>query len=86
LWVIESRRVASRAAHIGIDREARIEEQHPAELDAWLGQRKTRRPHVLRQRLEDLLRLLQLSRVVCHSAGRRYREYRRDTRGYPVLP
>src|SRR6266700_3886950 len=80
IGAVQRRLMAGRAAHIGVDRDARIEEKHSTEISACLCDRKFSRAHVLRKRAENLLRLLQRNRVALVSGSNSGREhyYRHD--------
>src|SRR6266852_667524 len=75
---VKRRLVTARTAHVGVDSQSRIEEQRPAELDAFSCYRKLRGCHVLGQRLENLLRLFQQRSVLCRGRRKQDREARRD--------
>ncbi len=80
IGAVQRRLMAGRAAHIGVDRDARIEEKHSTEISACLCDRKFSRAHVLRKRAENLLRLFQRNRVALVSGSNSGREhyYRHD--------
>src|SRR5215467_16007018 len=71
--------MTARTAHIGVDRQSRIEKQRPPEFDAFPGYWKLRSRHVFGQGLENFLRLPQQRGVVRRGRHTQNRKGRRDT-------
>ena len=77
---VKRRLMTTRAAHVSVNGQSRIEEQRPSELDALPRYRKLRAREILGQPLENLLRLFQQRGVLCRGGRKQDREARRDAR------